>query len=117
MSGGAVAFFALLLMRQGKHVWLHMMNMIHVLIWLTAAASRGPPNSTAFGVLSALRRGAEATAEELATLQERALWELLALFFLESSSSGGMQGWAAQARLGGGCATRLGVTCACVPAG
>lgn len=34
-------------------------------------------------------RGAEATAEELATLQERALWELLALFFLDSSSTGG----------------------------
>lgn len=37
-------------------------------------------------------RGAEATAEELATLQERALWELLALFFLESSSGGGSEG-------------------------
>lgn len=34
-------------------------------------------------------RGAEATADELSALQERALWDLLSLFFLESSSSGG----------------------------
>ena len=50
---------------------------------------------------TALRRGAEASGEELATLQEKALWELLSLFFLEGpggSSSG--PGLVAQVRGG-----------------
>lgn len=40
----------------------------------------------------------EATAEELGALQERALWELLALFFLEGAGAGGPQGLVGQVR-------------------
>ncbi len=48
--------------------------------------------------LSCYRRGAEATAEELATLQERALWDLLALFWVERPGAAGGQGLVAQVR-------------------
>ncbi|PRW33780.1 nuclear pore complex NUP85 [Chlorella sorokiniana] len=41
-------------------------------------------------------RGAEATAEELVTLQERALWDLLALFWVERPGAAGGQGLVAQ---------------------
>ena len=44
------------------------------------------------------RRAAEATAEELATLQERALWDLLALFWVERPGAAGGQGLVAQVR-------------------
>jgi len=43
-------------------------------------------------------RGSEATAEELATLQERALWEMLQLFFLEGAGDSGALGPVAQVR-------------------